>query len=53
MTQALTTALRHAHTKGPGRVTLPGVGHNLDTAARPGVIAPSALAALRTFLRPI
>ena len=50
-TEELTAALRHAHTRGPGRVTLPGVGHNLDDATHPGGIAPSALAALRTWLK--
>ncbi|GIE76352.1 alpha/beta hydrolase [Actinoplanes philippinensis] len=51
-TDALTTALRRAHTRGPGRVVLPGVGHSLDTSAAPGVLAPSVLAALRDLLRP-
>ncbi|MEU5698673.1 hypothetical protein [Streptomyces aurantiacus] len=30
--QRLTTALRHAHAGGPGRVTLPGVDHLLHDA---------------------
>ncbi|NEA97645.1 alpha/beta fold hydrolase [Streptomyces sp. SID13726] len=50
-TNALTTALRHAHAGGPGRVTLPGVDHLLHDADHPDTLAPPALDALRRFAR--
>ncbi|MFJ9248223.1 alpha/beta hydrolase [Streptomyces sp. NPDC101776] len=50
-TNALTTALRHAHAGGPGRVTLPGVDHLLHDADHPDTLAPPVLDALRRFAR--
>ncbi|MFM9613540.1 alpha/beta hydrolase [Streptomyces sp. V2] len=51
-TDALTSALRHAHAARPGRVTLPGVDHLLHDATHPDTLAPSALDALRRLTRP-
>ncbi|KIF67064.1 hydrolase, alpha/beta fold family protein [Streptomyces sp. AcH 505] len=48
-TNALATALRHAHTGGPGRVTLPGVDHLLHDTDHPNSLAPPVLDALRRF----
>ncbi|WP_174856218.1 hypothetical protein [Streptomyces otsuchiensis] len=50
-TDALTTALRHAHAGRPGRVVLPGVDHLLHEVEHPDTIAPSVLAGLRRFAR--
>ncbi|MFJ2218036.1 alpha/beta hydrolase family protein [Streptomyces sp. NPDC101062] len=50
-TNALKTALRHAHAGGPGRVTLPGVDHLLHDADHPNTLAPPVLDALRRFAR--
>ncbi|WP_103503904.1 MULTISPECIES: S9 family peptidase [unclassified Streptomyces] len=50
-TDALTTALRHAHAGKPGRVVLPGVDHLLHDADHPDTLAPSVLDALRRFAR--
>ncbi|MFF5567883.1 alpha/beta hydrolase family protein [Streptomyces sp. NPDC012623] len=50
-TNALTTALRHAHTGGPGRVVLPEVDHLLHDADHPDTLAPPVLDALRRFAR--
>jgi uncharacterized protein len=50
---ALLTGLRRAHTTGPGLVTLTGVDHLLHPAGTPtndAILAPSAVAALRSFL---
>ncbi|MBD0739570.1 alpha/beta hydrolase family protein [Streptomyces sp. CBMA29] len=51
-TNALVTALRHAHTAGPGRIALPGVDHLMHDAAHPNTLAPPVLDALRRFARP-
>nr|WP_055503482.1 alpha/beta fold hydrolase [Nonomuraea pusilla] len=48
-TDALTRALRQAHTTGPGRVVLRGVDHNLRDETHPDVLAEDALAAVRAF----
>ncbi|MFD5537417.1 alpha/beta hydrolase [Streptomyces sp. NPDC127079] len=48
-TTALTTALRHRHAGGPGRVTLPGVDHLLHDTDHPNTLAPPVLDALRRF----
>lgn len=48
-TDALTTALRRAHTTGPGRVVLTNVDHNLRDTAHPDTLAPSVLVALHAF----
>ncbi|MEV7090561.1 alpha/beta hydrolase [Streptomyces sp. NPDC093085] len=48
-TDALTTALRRAHTGGPGRVELPGVDHLMHDADHPSTLAPAALDALHRF----
>lgn len=50
-TNALTTALPHAHAGGPGRVTLPGVDHLLHDADHPDTLAPPVLDALHRFAR--
>ncbi|WBB71848.1 alpha/beta fold hydrolase [Micromonospora sp. WMMD1128] len=50
-TTPLATALARAHTAGPGRVVLPGVGHDLTDPADPDVLAPAALDALHRFMR--
>ncbi|MGW4728514.1 alpha/beta hydrolase [Streptomyces shenzhenensis] len=50
-TNALTTALRHGHAGGPGRVKLPGVDHLLHDADHPNTLAPPVLDALRRFAR--
>ncbi|QFU91758.1 alpha/beta hydrolase [Amycolatopsis sp. YIM 10] len=50
-TDALTDALRHAHTGGPGRVPLSGVDHLLHDADHPDTLAPIALDALHRFAR--
>ena len=50
-TNALTTALRHAHAGGPDRVALPGVDHLLHDADHPNTLAPPVLDALRRFAR--
>ncbi|MFG2955048.1 alpha/beta hydrolase family protein [Streptomyces sp. NPDC048291] len=50
-TNALTTALRHGHAGGPGRVTLPGVDHLLHDTAHPNTLAPPVLDALHRFAR--
>ncbi|MEU0145258.1 alpha/beta fold hydrolase [Streptomyces sp. NPDC006288] len=50
-TNALTTALRHAHAGGPGRVMLPGVDHLLHDADHPDTLAPPVLDSLRRFAR--
>ncbi|MFD3518906.1 alpha/beta hydrolase family protein [Streptomyces sp. NPDC058653] len=50
-TNALTTALRHAHAGGPGRVILPGVDHLLHDADHPTTLAPRVLDALRRFAK--
>jgi len=47
-TDALSAALRHAR---PGRVVLPGVDHLLHDTGHPDTLAPSALDALRRFIR--
>ena len=52
---ALRAGLRQARTTGPGLVTLSGVDHLLHpagTAANDQVLAPAAVAALRSFLTP-
>jgi uncharacterized protein len=49
-TDRLTTALRRAGTRGPGRVVLPGVGHLLTTADHPDRLAPSLLRALHRLV---
>ncbi|WIX88198.1 alpha/beta hydrolase [Amycolatopsis sp. DG1A-15b] len=48
-TDALTAALRRAHTGGPGRVPLPGVDHLLHDADHPNTPAPAVLDALHRF----
>ncbi|AXG82644.1 alpha/beta hydrolase family protein [Streptomyces paludis] len=48
-TDALTTALRHAHTGGPGRIPLPGVNHLLHDANHPDTLTPAVRDALRRF----
>ncbi|WP_318307701.1 alpha/beta hydrolase family protein [Amycolatopsis solani] len=48
-TDALTAALRRAHTGGPGRVPLPGVDHLLHDADHPATPAPAVLDALHRF----
>ena len=48
-TDALTTALRRAHVRGPGRVTLSGVDHLLHDDAHPNTLAPAVLDALHRF----
>lgn len=48
-TDALTDALRRAHTGGPGRVLLPGVDHLLHDADHPDTPAPAVLDALHRF----
>ncbi|MEW1780101.1 alpha/beta hydrolase [Streptomyces sp. NPDC086777] len=50
-TNALTTALRHARTGGPGRVALPGVDHLMHDVDHPDTLAPPVLDALRRFAR--
>lgn len=50
-TNALMTALRHAHAGGPGRVALPGVDHLLHDADHPNTLAPPILDALHRFAR--
>ncbi|WP_208630678.1 alpha/beta hydrolase family protein [Amycolatopsis kentuckyensis] len=50
-TDALTAALRGAHTGRPGRVRLSGVDHLLHDADRPDTLAPAALDALHRFTR--
>ncbi|MEU2224146.1 alpha/beta fold hydrolase [Streptomyces sp. NPDC018347] len=50
-TNALTTALRHAHAGGPGRVALPGVDHLMHDLDHPNTLAPPVLDALRRFAR--
>jgi hypothetical protein len=52
---ALLDGSRQARTAGPGRLTLSGVDHLLHpagTAANDQILAPSAVAALRSFLAP-
>jgi pimeloyl-ACP methyl ester carboxylesterase len=51
-TNALTTALRHAHTGGPGRVVLPGVDHLMQDVDHPNTLASPVLDALRRSARP-
>ncbi|WP_030903782.1 alpha/beta hydrolase family protein [Streptomyces sp. NRRL F-5126] len=50
-TNALTNALRHAHTGGPGRVTLPAVDHLMHDPDHPSTLAPSVLGALHRWAR--
>lgn len=50
-TTALTTALRHAHTGGPGRVPLRGVDHLLHDADHPDTLAPPVRDALHRLTR--
>lgn len=50
-TDALTIALRRAHTGGPGRVPLSGVDHLLHDADHPSTLAPAVLDALHRFTR--
>lgn len=50
-TDALTTALRHARTGGPGRVTLPGADHLMHDTGHPDTLAPSVRDALHRFTR--
>ncbi len=50
-TDALTAALRHAHARGPGRVTLPAVDHLLHGTGHPDTLAPSAVDALHRLVR--
>ncbi|WP_420309285.1 alpha/beta hydrolase [Streptomyces sp. YS-B37] len=50
-TNALTTALRHAHTGGPGRVTLPAVDHLMHDANHPNTLAPPVRDALHRLTR--
>nr|WP_238698043.1 alpha/beta hydrolase [Streptomyces sp. E5N91] len=45
-TNALTTALRHAHAHGPGRVVLPGVDHLMHDTDHPTTLAPPVLDSL-------
>ncbi|MEV5700242.1 alpha/beta fold hydrolase [Streptomyces anthocyanicus] len=45
-TNALTTALRHAHAHGPGRVVLPGVDHLMHDTDHPTTLAPPLLDSL-------
>ncbi|MBE1501282.1 hypothetical protein H4696_008382 [Amycolatopsis lexingtonensis] len=48
-TDALTAALRRAHTGGPGRVRLSEVDHLLHDADHPDTLAPAVLDALHRF----
>lgn len=48
-TDALTAALRRAHTGGPGRVSLSGADHLLHDADHPDTLAPAVLEALHRF----
>ncbi|MGR3875504.1 alpha/beta hydrolase family protein [Streptomyces graminifolii] len=50
-TNALTTALRHAHAGGPGRVTLPAVDHLMHDADHPNTLAPPVRDALHRLTR--
>ncbi|MEV8113862.1 alpha/beta hydrolase [Streptomyces xiamenensis] len=50
-TDALTSALRHAHVGTPGRVTLHGVDHLLHDDAHPDTLAPAVLNALHRFTK--
>ncbi|MEU1299915.1 alpha/beta hydrolase family protein [Streptomyces shenzhenensis] len=50
-TNALKTALRHAHAGGPGRVVLPGVDHLMHDTDHPNTLAPPVLDALHRFAR--
>ncbi|MFI6344246.1 alpha/beta hydrolase [Streptomyces sp. NPDC050560] len=50
-TNALTNALRHAHTGRPGRVTLPGVDHLLHDTGHQDTLAPPVLDTLRGLTR--
>ncbi|MFC9653709.1 alpha/beta hydrolase [Streptomyces sp. NPDC056937] len=50
-TNALTTALRHAHAGGPGRVTLPAVDHLMHDPDHPNTLAPPVLDALHRLAR--
>ncbi|MFB9831427.1 alpha/beta hydrolase family protein [Actinoallomurus acaciae] len=50
-TNALKTALRHAHAGGPGRVVLPGVDHLMHDTDHPSTLALPVLDALHRFAR--
>ncbi|MFJ8690801.1 alpha/beta hydrolase family protein [Micromonospora wenchangensis] len=50
-TTRLATALRRAHTGGPGRIVLSGVAHDLTDPANPDVLAPATLDAVHLFMR--
>ncbi|XVV15012.1 alpha/beta hydrolase family protein [Actinoplanes sp. CA-131856] len=50
-TTTLATALRRAHTTGPGRVVLTGVSHDLTDPAHPEALAPAASDALRQLMK--
>ncbi|MEU9450006.1 alpha/beta fold hydrolase [Streptomyces sp. NPDC048277] len=50
-TNALKTALRHAHAGGPGRVVLPGVDHLMHDTDHPSTLAPPVRDALHRFAR--
>jgi hypothetical protein len=54
-TPALLSALRAAHTRGPGLVVLPGLDHELHPAGdsiNDQILAPAAINALRAFAAP-
>lgn len=50
-TTRLATALERAHTRGPGRIVLFDVAHDLTDPANPEVLAPATLDALHRFMR--
>ncbi|HEY4453791.1 MAG TPA: alpha/beta hydrolase, partial [Pseudonocardiaceae bacterium] len=54
-TSALRSALRAAHTSGPGLVMLPGLDHELHPAGdsvNDQILAPAAINALTAFAEP-